>query len=361
MEDFYAEPISYYHSKAPHYGEVDNVVVQLQAIQKKLWATFEFFDIAAPSIPTLWTIKDDRPYKCRLPLWAYKRDIWPEIWTQAQQHTNIVLLSANHGLERFTTQLHCAFLEQLREKDIQHSFTLRWVPIVNMSGFLYGWRSNHHGVDLLRDYDHQAPNPHWVSIGSGHRISPKLPYYRWEPGRVEFENRVLDAFLTYIHKQSALTFVLDLHTWIEASELNEFKSGLRRPNTLQAEDPHREYYHILNQALTAAQNKEQPTLKHKRQFAGSPYGSHGDSADHRHMLFNTQENQWAHPMLLSTLEIPMPRRKLPHRWHTLSKRADAIFNPPPKIKEQMLQAHLQLMHVLVETVVNPAFQIMNRK
>ncbi len=94
-----------------------------------------------------------------------------------------------HGVERIGTQVLLAWMESLIERlqwdeSLHHLLQrvrLVFVPLVNPGGMLNRTRCNPAGVDLMRnapvDADHRV-----ARLLGGHRISPRLPWYRGAAG-----------------------------------------------------------------------------------------------------------------------------------------------------------------------------------
>jgi hypothetical protein len=132
------------------------------------------------------------------------------------------LFGGVHGLERIGTQAVVAFLESFVEQlswDADLAERLRNVrlvsiPLINPAGMFLGTRSNGNGVDLMRNSPVEAlVKPKWL-IG-GHRITPKLPWYRGpatpQP-RMEREAQILVDFVKEEIFPARSALVLDVHS-----------------------------------------------------------------------------------------------------------------------------------------------------
>ena len=91
-----------------------------------------------------------------------------------------------HGLERVGSHLSIAYMNtisRLLEWDsvfhlMFEKIRLVFVPLLNPGGMYNRTRSNPNGVDLMRNAPVEAEQEHFLKLVSGHRISPKIPWYR---------------------------------------------------------------------------------------------------------------------------------------------------------------------------------------
>jgi len=98
----------------------------------------------------------------------------------------LVVSGGVHGLERIGAEVVVAYLEHLLARaswDAQARARLSRVrvvalPLVNPGGFLAATRSNPRGVDLMRNAPVEAAGRSRVGLAGGHRITPRLPWYR---------------------------------------------------------------------------------------------------------------------------------------------------------------------------------------
>jgi hypothetical protein len=104
-----------------------------------------------------------------------------------------------HGLERIGTQVLLYFLRGLVTRlewdnslhHMLHNMRLVFMPLVNPGGMWQSTRCNPQGVDLMRNAPIEAAGNIPFLLG-GHRISPRLPWYRGAAGAVmESENQAL--------------------------------------------------------------------------------------------------------------------------------------------------------------------------
>lgn len=104
-----------------------------------------------------------------------------------------------HGLERIGTQVLLYFLRGLLtrlewDRSLQHmlqNMRLVFMPLINPGGMWRSTRCNPQGVDLMRNAPLEAEGKVPFLLG-GHRISPRLPWYRGAAGaEMEIENQAL--------------------------------------------------------------------------------------------------------------------------------------------------------------------------
>lgn len=82
--------------------------------------------------------------------------------------------------------------------------------MVNPVGIMLGTRSNGNGVDLMRNSPIKCSGER--TLYSGHRLSPRLPWYQGSPEIMETEALALCDMVRRFVFPSKLAFVLDLHS-----------------------------------------------------------------------------------------------------------------------------------------------------
>lgn len=124
-----------------------------------------------------------------------------------------------HGLERIGAQVCLALFNSVSElaqwdRNFQRtleSMRLFFIPTVNPVGIFNKTRSNPRGVDLMRNAPINADNPN--RFLGGHRISPKLPWYRGIEGApMELESQALVDAVKREIQDSELAITLDIHS-----------------------------------------------------------------------------------------------------------------------------------------------------
>ncbi|MHC4836708.1 MAG: M14 family zinc carboxypeptidase [Planctomycetota bacterium] len=125
-----------------------------------------------------------------------------------------------HGLERVGAHVVMSFLESLFEQlvwdgDLQDALSrsrIVCIPIVNPGGMFLHRRSNPNGVDLMRNAPVEAEVDTPLLVG-GHRLSPKLPWYRGRPGApMEAESHAMVEFVRREVFPSRAAQTLDVHS-----------------------------------------------------------------------------------------------------------------------------------------------------
>jgi len=127
-----------------------------------------------------------------------------------------------HGLEVIGTQIILAYLRSLLEQcswdeDLKEFFkTSRIVsiPMINPVGVAMRWRSNHRGIDLMRNSPINIEKDlKKYFLVSGHRYGSWLPYFRGiEGNELEKENLILAAFVKKYHFETTISVSLDVHS-----------------------------------------------------------------------------------------------------------------------------------------------------
>ena len=104
-----------------------------------------------------------------------------------------------HGLEKIGSEVILSYMQTISQLlDWDEEFQARleksrlvFVPIVNPVGVYLGTRSNGNGVDLMRNSPVEGIGS--TRIYSGHRITPRLPWYRGNESEMEKEAKLCAA------------------------------------------------------------------------------------------------------------------------------------------------------------------------
>ena len=181
----------------------------------------EFFtriDRLRPSLEKLGTVKieDQVPIPGdKLPLYSIS------LGSQNPAHPAIVFVGAVHGLELIGAQVALSFLEtlcSLSTWDETLHEQLRGVkvlfyPSVNPGGLALQTRSNPRGVDLMRNSPIEGEDVSPYFLPGGHRISPKLPWFRGHEGEpMELENRTLLRVIQEQIWDVPFSLIIDFHS-----------------------------------------------------------------------------------------------------------------------------------------------------
>ncbi|MGR9036262.1 MAG: M14 family zinc carboxypeptidase [Gammaproteobacteria bacterium] len=123
-----------------------------------------------------------------------------------------------HGLEKIGSEVILSYLRTIHNLlDWDEEFLSRldksrliFVPIVNPVGVFAGTRANGNGVDLMRNSPVEAEGA--TRIFCGHRLSPRLPWYRGDQTKMEKEAQALCGVVEKYLYPSKLSIALDLHS-----------------------------------------------------------------------------------------------------------------------------------------------------
>jgi len=123
-----------------------------------------------------------------------------------------------HGLEKIGSEVILSYLHtiiQLLKWDEEFAERLTrsrlvFMPIVNPVGVFRGTRSNGNGVDLMRNAPVEGNGN--TKLYSGHRLSPKLPWYRGDSDQMELEAQALCQVVCKYVCNAPISIALDLHS-----------------------------------------------------------------------------------------------------------------------------------------------------
>ncbi|MGZ5051969.1 MAG: M14 family zinc carboxypeptidase [Methylobacter sp.] len=147
-----------------------------------------------------------------------------------------------HGLEKIGSEVILSYMEtlsQLLDWDRElwarlEKSRLVFIPIVNPVGVYSGTRSNGNGVDLMRNSPVEGVAT--TRLYSGHRLSPKLPWYRGDQSNMEKEAQALCSAVERHLFTSPLSIALDLHSGFGIQDRLWFPYASRKtPFTFLAE------------------------------------------------------------------------------------------------------------------------------
>jgi hypothetical protein len=254
-----------------------------------------------------------------------------------------------HGLEKIGSEVVLAYMHTLFElvrwdkpfQDRLKHTRLVFFPLVNPVGIVQRTRSNGNGVDLIRNSPLEAEDP-GGPFYRGHRISPKLPYYRGPLGApLEVETQALFKCVQEELLSSKISIAVDVHSGFGAKDRFWFPySHSRKP------------FPYLAEAYRLKELFDQTYPHHF--YAIEPmsrqYTIHGDPWDH---LFEENRKRPEHGFFLPfTLEMGS--------WMWLKKNPiqifskDGVFNPVlPHRRKRMLRRHLNLFDFLHRAVLSP--------
>jgi hypothetical protein len=123
-----------------------------------------------------------------------------------------------HGLEKIGSEVILSYLQTIAHLlDWDEEFAARleksrlvFVPIVNPVGVYRGTRSNGNGVDLMRNAPVEGIGN--TKLYSGHRLSPRLPWYRGDESQMEKEAQALCRVVHQHLFDAPISIAIDLHS-----------------------------------------------------------------------------------------------------------------------------------------------------
>jgi len=152
----------------------------------------------------------------------YKKHAFPihclTLGSQQAEAPTLAFFGGVHGLEKIGSEVILSFMQticRLLDWDqefigrLQHS-RLVFVPLVNPVGVYVGTRANGNGVDLMRNAPIESAAA--TKLYCGHRISPRLPWYRGIEGQMEKEAQALCRVVEKHLFGSRLSIAVDLHS-----------------------------------------------------------------------------------------------------------------------------------------------------
>lgn len=252
----------------------------------------------------------------------------------------LLLNGGAHGLERIGTQVVLAFLtsfgemilwDRLLQQALQN-IRIVFLPILNPIGILDRRRANPNGVDLMRNSplnSEQAP-----FLLGGHRISPRLPWYRGESAeRLEPETQALWNLMESQMLEAPRLITMDFHSGFGVKDQIWFPwAGKKEPFPNLAE----------MYALKEAFERTHPHHVYKIEPQSLNYLTQGDIWDHfyiKHRETHAQKGvylpltmemgSWAwvkkNPLQLMSVLGPYNPMK-PHRLKRILRRHNTIFD-----------------------------------
>lgn len=202
-----------------------------------------------------------------------------------------------HGLERIGTQvLLCflnSFLTRLKwDKSLRHllqDMRLVFMPLVNPGGMWQSKRSNPNGVDLMRNAPIEAEG-RVPFLAGGHRISPRLPWYRGAEGaEMEPENQALCQLVREELLPRPFSLSVDCHSGFG------FRDRVWFPH---AHTPHPIPHLADILALEALFKQTHPNHHYLFEPQILQYSSHGDVWDYLYLQSQQQAGKTFLPLTL---------------------------------------------------------------
>lgn len=271
------------------------------------------------------------------------------IGTDDRQRPVFGLFGGVHGLERIGSHVVLTFLESLVER-------LRWdkearrmlrkcrlvaMPVVNPAGMWLRTRANARGVDLMRNAPVDAEVRTPLLVG-GHRLSPRLPWYRGRAGEWEVESRALVELVEREIFPARAALTLDVHSGFGATDRLWFpyaKTTTPFPSMAQV------------MALVNLLDRAYPHHVYRIEQQSDSYTTHGDLWDY---LYDRHRAAFPERLFVPwTLEIGSWAwvRKDPRQL--FAPRGAGVFNPlRPHRYDRAMRRHLVLLDLFVRSVRN---------
>ncbi len=255
-----------------------------------------------------------------------------------------------HGLEKIGSEVVLAYMHTLLELmrwDRQIQVRLRhsrlvFMPILNPVGIMQRTRSNGRGVDLMRNSPLDGEDSHSSAIFRGHRISPKLPWYRGpENEEMEIEVKALMEVVEQELLCSSCALSVDVHSGFGAKDRFWFPyAHTRRP------------FPYLAEAYAMKEIFDQTYPHHFYAFEpmSRQYTIHGDPWDY--LFEENRKRKDAGFYIPFTLEMGswlwLKKNPLQVFWK------DGMFDPRlPHRRSRILRRHLNLFDFLHRAVLSP--------
>ncbi len=156
---------------------------------------------------------------------SYKDGDYPvvafEIGSKDKDSPVLGLFGGVHGLEKIgthfvTTYLYRMFKQMRWDDDLREELKtsrIISIPMINPVGIAHNSRSNGSGIDLMRNSPIEAKNGRIPFLIGGHRISPKIPWYRGKAGEsMQKENQLVVDYLDEQIMNSVCTISVDFHS-----------------------------------------------------------------------------------------------------------------------------------------------------
>ncbi len=252
----------------------------------------------------------------------------------------LVFVGGIHGLEVIGVEVLLSYLEtlcQLMEWDTTihrqlENLKIIFYPCANPGGMALKQRANPFGVDLMRNAPVDSDFISRFFLPGGHRISPKLAWYRGKKGEaMEKENLCLLKFLKKEVWETPFSLIIDFHSGFGMKDQIWFPF---------ANNPHPfpKVPEILN--LKKMLDKTHPYNVYSFEPQAKQYMTHGDFWDYFYLTH--QEERPNHTMIPLCLELGS--------WIWIKKNPSQIFNSlgffnpiVPHRQKRTLRRHIYLL------------------
>jgi hypothetical protein len=261
----------------------------------------------------------------------------------------IAFVGGVHGLERVGTNIAISYLKTLLEliqwdMGLQHLLDrcrVLFLPLVNPAGMFAMTRANANGVDLMRNAPVEADTRPNIALVGGHRISPRLPWFRGHvDAPMEKEAVALVRFLRRELLPARFSIALDLHSGFGLVDRLWFPFAYTKTPFDRLD---------LMYALKLRLDRSLPNHFYLMEPQSAHYVTHGDLWDY--VYLEHRKTRPDHALLPLTLEMGS--------WLWIKKNPRqvfsslGIFNPMiPHRLQRTLRRHLALLDFLVRAAVS---------
>ncbi len=260
------------------------------------------------------------------------------------------LFGGVHGLERIGTQVLLSYLRTVSElmrwdhaiAALLERSKLVFFPLVNPGGMYLLSRANPNGVDLMRNAPVHADKMPAMALFGGHRISPKLPWYRGPAGApMEAEAVAICELVRQELFPSKVSIALDVHSGFGTRDRVWFPyARTRKPF------PHVTEVFSLKQML----DRTYPNHVYIVEPQSKQYMTHGDIWDYLYDEQRKNENNgFFLPLTLEMGSWVWAKKDLRQIFSVLG-----AFNPmKPHRLQRTLRRHLLFLDFLHRAVLSP--------
>jgi hypothetical protein len=252
-----------------------------------------------------------------------------------------------HGLEKIGSEVILSYLQTIAQLlDWDEEFNARleksrlvFVPIINPVGVYRGTRCNGNGVDLMRNAPVEGNGN--TKLYSGHRLSPRLPWYRGEEQQMEAEAQALCRVVQKQIFDAPLAIAVDLHSGFGIHDRLWFPYASCREPFRNIAEAH---------ALKSLFDRCYPNHFYKIEPMSQEYVINGDLWDYLYDKF--QQHAPQRLFLPLTLEMGswLWLRKSP--LHLFQRHG--LFHPLlPHRQQRIMRRHFTLFDFLYRTLLYP--------
>lgn len=270
----------------------------------------------------------------------------------------LALFAGVHGLERIGSQVVISFLQTMTQllewdKSLQEQLErtrVLFMPIVNPGGMYNQTRSNPNGVDLMRNSPTRGEKIPPYLLVAGHRISPRLPWYRGVAGApMEPEAQAVCEFVEREIFPAPVSVCLDVHSGFGTVDRLWFPFA-------RTKKPFPNIAEVF--ALKVLLDRTYPNHIYRVEPQSQQYRTHGDLWDH---LYDEHRKRHERGVFLPlTLELGS--------WVWVKKNVRQIFsllgafNPvAPHRLARTLRRHILFFEFLHRAVLSPSSWVAEEK